>query len=113
MSIDSASLKALEALVSKVEADPSLLHGKELGFFKKYLTSLGAKIPDAPKKDAKKHHDHDHAESSHGHSHKHGDNCDSCCGHDHGHDDHDHGHGTTTATSTTTATAGHVRRPRR
>ena len=69
-----------EGGAADVEDDPSLLHDKDYDFFKKYLVSLGAKIPDAPKKE----HSHEH-----GHSEKHGGGC---CDHDHGGHDHGHSH---------------------
>ncbi|CDJ42517.1 58 kDa phosphoprotein, putative [Eimeria tenella] len=39
-------LAELEAFVTLARNDPSILHKQELSFFKEYLLSLGAKIPD-------------------------------------------------------------------
>ena len=58
-----SSLSALEKLVGELEANPQKLHAPELGFFKAYLTRLGAKIP--AKEEKKKEHSHGHHESSH------------------------------------------------
>lgn len=38
----------LEAFVTLVRNDPSILHKSELSFFKEYLQSLGARIPEPP-----------------------------------------------------------------
>ena len=66
-----SSLAALEKLVGELEANPQKLHAPELGFFKAYLTRLGAKIP--AKEEKKKEHSHGHHESSHHESsHQHG-----------------------------------------
>ncbi|CDJ59159.1 58 kDa phosphoprotein, putative [Eimeria maxima] len=41
-------IKELEAFVTLARNDPSILHRPELTFFKEYLLSLGAKLPDSP-----------------------------------------------------------------
>ena len=43
------NVKVLKECVAALEADPALLHQGDLGFFRKYLEGLGAKLP-APKK---------------------------------------------------------------
>lgn len=42
------AVKELEAFVTLARNDPSILHRPELTFFKEYLLSLGAKLPDSP-----------------------------------------------------------------
>ena len=79
----------MKAFIAAVEDKPELLEQPDLSFFKKYLLSLGAKLPEPKKKEAHSH-DHSHAEKKeHSHGHKH----DGCCGHDHGQEHgHEHGH---------------------
>ena len=91
MGLSSTEINALKAAVKSLEASPDLLHSKDLEFFSKYITSLGAKLPE------KKHGGHEHGhESSHAHESGHQHSGD-CCGHDHhdehGHKEEDHGHG--------------------
>ena len=78
-----ASLGQLEKLIVELEANPQKLHTPELAFFKKYLSKLGAKIPEEEKKEHGHGHGHGHQEE-HGHAHAGG-----CCGHDHGHGEHE------------------------
>ena len=49
MNIPPEQVKLLKVFVEACKANPSLLHTPELEFFKDYLQSLGAKLPDAPK----------------------------------------------------------------
>ena len=91
--MDARKVKELKEFVSVLEKQPELLHSPELGFFAKYLKSLGAKLPENKKE--KHGHEHAHAEKEASHGHQHTGNC---CGHDHGHDEkkggheHDHAH---------------------
>ena len=90
MSVDKATLSTLKTFISSLEKNPELLLSPDLGFFRKFIASLGGTVLEPPKK--KEHsHEHGHKEAEHDHEHD-GD----CCGHDHGHDEkeesHDHGH---------------------
>ena len=42
-------LDQLKGFISVLKMKPDLLHTPELSFFKDYLVSLGANLPDAPK----------------------------------------------------------------
>ena len=92
MSVDKATLSTLKTFISSLEKNPELLLSPDLGFFRKFIASLGGTVPEPPKK--KEHsHEHGHKEEKHSHGHEHSGDC---CGHDHGHDEkeesHDHGH---------------------
>merc|ERR1719356_521472 len=52
--MESAQVKALEAVVEQLKEDPTLVYGPELTFFKEFLFSWGAKVPPAPPKAAPK-----------------------------------------------------------
>ncbi|XP_071732106.1 TPR repeat-containing thioredoxin TDX [Rutidosis leptorrhynchoides] len=43
--MDDSKIKELKSLVETIQCDPSILHNPSLGFFKTFLQSLGAKIP--------------------------------------------------------------------
>ena len=87
--MDAGKVADLKTFISGVEAKPELLELPQLAFFKKYLLSLGAKLPEPKKAE----HAHDHGHSHAGKAHEHGDGCGDGCGHDHGNADaHDHGH---------------------
>ena len=44
--MDKQKIAQLRGFIEMVQQDPSLLHIPELGFFRDYLESLGAKIPE-------------------------------------------------------------------
>lgn len=48
MHFDLRAVAELEAFVTLVRNEPSILHRPELAFFKDYLQSLGARIPEPP-----------------------------------------------------------------
>lgn len=66
-----SELEVLKEFVARATADPQLLHDRDLGFLRAWLTSLGATIPAE---------EHAH---SHGHGHSHGGHA--CSGHGHSH----------------------------
>ncbi|KAK9925728.1 hypothetical protein M0R45_022995 [Rubus argutus] len=47
--MDAAKVAELKEFVSKIKSNPSILHNPSLAFFKSYLQSLGAQIPQDPK----------------------------------------------------------------
>ncbi|KAK9925727.1 hypothetical protein M0R45_022995 [Rubus argutus] len=49
--MDAAKVAELKEFVSKIKSNPSILHNPSLAFFKSYLQSLGAQIPQDPKMD--------------------------------------------------------------
>eukprot|EP00439_Symbiodinium_sp_Y106_P023831 s1923_g2.t3 len=48
--VDAAEVEALEALVTKLKEDPSLVYDPKLSFFKEFVLSWGAKVPEAKPK---------------------------------------------------------------
>ena len=95
--VDASTIATLKSFIGNLEKNPELLLSPELGFFRKFIASLGGKVPEEKKshdhghkEKSHDHHEHGHKEKEHGHGHQHdGD----CCGHDHGHEDeHSHGH---------------------
>jgi len=93
MTFSAAQVAALKDFVNLLKHKPELLHDPQLGFFRNYLESLGAKVPEP-----QSHHDHDDHDHDHSHSHAHGHDHDHSHSHAHGHDhDHPHAHSHTTA----------------
>lgn len=54
--MDDSKIKELKLFVESCQSDPSILHSPSLGFFKTFLQSLGAKIPQTPKSGAENGH---------------------------------------------------------
>jgi len=48
--LTSQQIDSLKTIVEELKNDPSLLHDDKLSFFRQYLTSLSAVLPEAPKK---------------------------------------------------------------
>ncbi|CBI15589.3 unnamed protein product, partial [Vitis vinifera] len=46
--MDDAKISELKQFVNSVKSDPSILYNPSLSFFKSYLQSLGARIPEKP-----------------------------------------------------------------
>jgi suppressor of tumorigenicity protein 13 len=45
-SMDPTLVDTMKAIVGMLKADPSMLESPDLGFFRDYLASLGAKVPE-------------------------------------------------------------------
>ena len=48
MKFPAAQLEQLKLFIGMVEQKPDLIHHEDLGFFKSYLQSMGAKLPAEP-----------------------------------------------------------------
>lgn len=46
--MEAANVAELKLFIDQCKSDPSILHNPSLGFFKRYIESLGARLPPAP-----------------------------------------------------------------